>query len=474
MRVGVLGVGTATVTVGGSSYDVTLDSESDDIGGDFLRPPGWQTDVVLAGPDGAGGRPDARRLGRARAGRRADPTDRRRGDRGRRRRGGGADVAVVVVGLTEEQETEAFDKSTLALPGRQDELVSAVAAAARRTVVVVNAATPVLMPWATRSTRSCGPGCPARRAATPSPPRCSATSSRPVAWSPRSPPPTARRPRGTSSRPTGSWPTRRASSSATAGYAAGGPPAPAYWFGQGLGYGEWEYGEVALTASSRDRSSPWTLTNVSARDSREVVQVYLQPAEDDQPIRLVGWTTVDARGRGERAPSRSPATRAPAAPGTDGAWRPLTGGRLLVARGLGDIRGEVALPTADLESFIDNLVGRPLDEVSPAATDAGWLVRPYSPGSKLTMDYREDRTEPRARGRRGDAGLGRLTPAAPTTPGPTAARRWRGWCSCWWTVSSRRISWRRSAGWTASCTADPGTEPWSGGSARPIVLGTSS
>ena len=41
-----------------------------------------------------------------------------------------ADVAVVVVGLTEEQETEAIDKTTLALPGRQDDLVFAVAAAA--------------------------------------------------------------------------------------------------------------------------------------------------------------------------------------------------------------------------------------------------------------------------------------------------------------------------------------------------------
>ena len=63
------------------------------------------------------------------------------------RRGRDADVAVVVVGLTEEQETEAVDKTTLRLPGEQDELVRAVAAAARRTVVVVNAATPVLMPW---------------------------------------------------------------------------------------------------------------------------------------------------------------------------------------------------------------------------------------------------------------------------------------------------------------------------------------
>ena len=58
-----------------------------------------------------------------------------------------ADPAVVVVGLTAEQETEAIDKRTLALPGRQDDLVRAVADAARRTVVVINSATPVLMPW---------------------------------------------------------------------------------------------------------------------------------------------------------------------------------------------------------------------------------------------------------------------------------------------------------------------------------------
>src|SRR5204863_4458709 len=43
--------------------------------------------------------------------------------------------------------TEAVDKTTLHLPGQQDALVRTVAAAAPRTVVVVNAATPVTMPW---------------------------------------------------------------------------------------------------------------------------------------------------------------------------------------------------------------------------------------------------------------------------------------------------------------------------------------
>jgi beta-glucosidase len=50
-----------------------------------------------------------------------------------------ADIAVLVVGLTEEQETEAVDKSTLTLPGKQDDLVRVVAAAAVKTVVVVKA-----------------------------------------------------------------------------------------------------------------------------------------------------------------------------------------------------------------------------------------------------------------------------------------------------------------------------------------------
>jgi beta-glucosidase len=59
----------------------------------------------------------------------------------------GSDVAVVVVGTTAEVESEGFDRPSLALPGRQDELVRRVAAANPRTVVVVNSGAPVLMPW---------------------------------------------------------------------------------------------------------------------------------------------------------------------------------------------------------------------------------------------------------------------------------------------------------------------------------------
>lgn len=58
-----------------------------------------------------------------------------------------ADLAVVVVGTNEEIESEGYDRTSLALPGTQDQLVKAVLAANPCTVVVVNAGAPVLLPW---------------------------------------------------------------------------------------------------------------------------------------------------------------------------------------------------------------------------------------------------------------------------------------------------------------------------------------
>lgn len=50
-----------------------------------------------------------------------------------------ADTAVVVVATTERVESEGYDRTDLRLPGRQDDLVHAVAAANPNTVVIVNA-----------------------------------------------------------------------------------------------------------------------------------------------------------------------------------------------------------------------------------------------------------------------------------------------------------------------------------------------
>jgi beta-glucosidase len=62
-----------------------------------------------------------------------------------------ADVAVVVVGSNGQWESEGHDRPDLSLPGRQRELVEAVLEVNPRTVVVVNAGSPVEMPWASRA-----------------------------------------------------------------------------------------------------------------------------------------------------------------------------------------------------------------------------------------------------------------------------------------------------------------------------------
>ena len=59
-----------------------------------------------------------------------------------------ADMAIVVVGTDSRWETEGKDRTTLQLPGDQDALIRAVAAANSRTIVVVNSGAPVEMPWA--------------------------------------------------------------------------------------------------------------------------------------------------------------------------------------------------------------------------------------------------------------------------------------------------------------------------------------
>lgn len=252
-----------------------------------------------------------------------------------------AEVAVVVVGLTPEQETEGTDKSTLALPGDQDRLVSAVAAVAPRTVVVVNAATPVLMPWAGEVDAVIVVGLPGQEGG-------HAVADALLGL---------REPAG---RLVTSWPAADGAAPAWdveptdlqldytdglfvgyRGFHAGHADTPAHWLGAGEGYGSWDYESAELTETGvRVR-----VRNTSDRDSREVVQAYFQPSEPDQPVRLVGWgsATVQAGGSAEVEVSTDSRLwrRWDTAAGEWGT--PLTGGELLVARGLGDIRTRLPL-----------------------------------------------------------------------------------------------------------------------------------
>jgi beta-glucosidase len=254
-----------------------------------------------------------------------------------------AQVAVVVVGLTEEQETESVDKATLRLPGAQDALVAAVAAAAQRTIVVVNAATPVIMPWIGEVDAVLWAGLPgqegghavaaallgeiepAGRLVTTFP----ADDGQAPAWN--------------VSPVNGELRYEEGTFIGHRGHYAGLAPAPAFWFGHGLGYSSWEYSAAALLASAPVPTVAVSVTNTGARPSREVAQLYFQPAEAGQPVRLVGWRAATVA-PGETADLEITVDQRLQRrwdPATSG-WGQLTGrGQLLVARGLGDIRATI-------------------------------------------------------------------------------------------------------------------------------------
>ncbi|WP_410655465.1 beta-glucosidase family protein [Amycolatopsis sp. lyj-112] len=246
-----------------------------------------------------------------------------------------ADVAVVVVGLTQEREAEGYDKSTLTLPGEQDALVAAVAAAAQRTVVVVNAATPVLMPWLSQvdavlwaglpgqeagaavASALLGEVEPAGRLVTTFPAR---DGDGPV-WS--------------VTPVDGALPYAEGTAVGYRGWES----EPLFWFGHGLGYTTWEYGESSLTAEDDVvRTVSVDVTNTGARQGREVVQVYLRPGEPGEPVRLIGWAGISL------APGETGRVEVTCDPRVQRvwdrkSWRPLSGeGTVVIARGLGDVR----------------------------------------------------------------------------------------------------------------------------------------
>ena len=367
-RLGGIGVGTWDISVDGTQVASTsLAAEGHDPGESMLKPPAWTQDVDLEagalveatvtivrsepvpGPDGKIGQLShviASGMGLKSLVAQPVPAPAEQTIAAAVEAARGVDVAVVVVGLTEEQETEALDKHTLALPGEQDALVSAVAAAAERTVVVVNAATPVLMPWADEVDAVLVAGLPGQEGGHAvadallgvREPAGRLVTSYPAAdgenpgWEVV---PTDLRLEYTD----GTFVGYR-------GFAAGRAKAPAWWFGHGLGYATWDYPSARLadTGGAAPRVEV-TVRNADLRDSREVVQVYLQPAEQDQPVRLVGWAAVEV-------PAGQSATVAVDCDdrlwrrwdSAAGRWARLAdGGELIVARGLGDVRHRLPL-----------------------------------------------------------------------------------------------------------------------------------
>ena len=199
-------------------------------------------------------------------------------------------VAVVVVGTNEEVECEGVDRDSLALPGRQDELVARVAAVNPRTVVVVNAGAPVLLPWADDVAAILLVWFPGQEFGN------ALADVLTGAVEPGGRLPTT-------------WPASEDGLPSTTpqdgvlaydeglfvGYRAYDRDGrePLFPFGHGLGYTQWEY----LAVEPADGHVTVRLRNAGARRGREVVQVYASRPDSavERPVRwLAGFAVVEA------------------------------------------------------------------------------------------------------------------------------------------------------------------------------------
>ncbi|MFE5939757.1 glycoside hydrolase family 3 protein [Streptomyces sp. NPDC056470] len=217
-----------------------------------------------------------------------------------------ADAAVVVVATTERVESEGFDRKDLALPGRQDDLVRAVAAANPNTVVVVNAGSPVEMPWREEVAAVLLGWFPGQEGG------AALADVLTGAAEPGGRLPTT-------------WPVALADVPVTDVTPSGGEllytegvfigyrawdkagATPAYPFGHGLGYTTWGYDSLEATPTA----AKVRVTNTGTRTGREVVQIYLAPTADgvERPARwLAGFASVEA-GAGESVDVEIPLPR---------------------------------------------------------------------------------------------------------------------------------------------------------------------
>jgi beta-glucosidase len=203
-----------------------------------------------------------------------------------------ADVVVVMVGTTEFDETEGKDRVDLRLPGRQDELVAAVAAANPQTVVAVNAGAPVEMPWRESVAAllvTWFPGFECGNAlADVLLGKVEPGGRLPTTW------PTAidKAPVVTTAPTDG---VLRYDEGLHVGYRAylRAGTTPAYWFGYGLGYTTWDY--EALDSS--ESSARVRLRNTGDRRGKQVVQIYASRPESalERPVQLLaGYAVVHA------------------------------------------------------------------------------------------------------------------------------------------------------------------------------------
>ena len=211
-----------------------------------------------------------------------------------------AAAAVVVVGSAETTESEGFDRDTLRLPGRQDELVERVSAVNPRTVVVVNAGMPVLMPWASQVAAVLYAWLPGQAIGDALADvllgRAEPGGRLPVSMPARE----ADCPVLHATPENGRLDYHEGLLIGYRGYDAAGT-SPLFAFGHGLGYTSWAYesltADQASLAAGADLSIEVTVRNTGPRAGREVVQAYVAgPAPGPgRPVRVLGaFGTVTA------------------------------------------------------------------------------------------------------------------------------------------------------------------------------------
>ncbi|WP_221361256.1 glycoside hydrolase family 3 protein [Streptomyces beigongshangae] len=202
-----------------------------------------------------------------------------------------ADTAVVVVATTERVESEGFDRADLRLPGRQDDLVRAVAAANPNTVVVVNSGSPVELPWRDEVAAvllSWFPGQEGGAALADVLTGAHEPGGRlPTTWGSLADAPVTR-----VTPVDGELPYTE---DLFIGYRAWEKEGrtPAYPFGHGLGYTDWTYDGIEVTGTT----VTVRVTNTGSRAGRETVQLYAAPSPSvpGRPVRhLANFATVEA------------------------------------------------------------------------------------------------------------------------------------------------------------------------------------
>ncbi|OXY85825.1 hypothetical protein BEK98_45315 [Streptomyces diastatochromogenes] len=132
--------------------------------------------------------------------------------------------------------------------------------------------------------------------------------------------------------------------------------APAYWFGHGLGYTDWDYESAEFLPvdgepTADDRASLGVLRvrvrNIGTRPGREIVQTYLEPAVTGtpsdighSPCRLAGFASAQADpGQTVTVDIEVPRRAAQFWDTTTQSWRDLPGGhRLRTGRSYADLR----------------------------------------------------------------------------------------------------------------------------------------